>query len=101
MEKSPGNHPRGNEVVLEMKVIYQLPNPQIPHWPATEAGFTLKDLYGDGGLENGIYVEGQVLAFSWQLINADPRNPLVEDGGEIYMLTLRIPNLLAHLQPNP
>lgn len=77
------------------------PNLQVPQWPATEASFTLKDLYGDGGIENGIYVDGQVLAFVWQIINSYPRSPLVEDSGEVYMLTLRIPNLSVHQPPDP
>ncbi len=79
----------------------EAPNLQVPHWPVTEAGFTLKDLYGDGEFENGIYVDGQVLAFAWQIINRDPRSPLVEDSGEVYLLTLRIPNLSVHQPPDP
>lgn len=77
------------------------PKSQVPPWPATEAGFTLKDLYSDGGLENGTLVEGQALTLAWEIINRDPRNPLVEDSGEVYLLTLRIPNLSAQQPPDP
>ena len=74
---------------------------QVIRWPAVEAGFTLADLADVGGAYPGKYVEWQVLAFAWQVINASPHSPLVEDGGEIYLITLQIPGLSMYNLPDP
>ena len=70
-------------------------------WPADEAGFTLAELDDMDGAFRGKYVDGQVLAFAWQLINANPHSPLVENDGEIYLITLQIPGLSMYNLPDP
>ncbi len=61
---------------------------QLPFWPGEEAGFHLEELV----YERGQYIEGPLLEFVWRLINSCPRQPVVVDADEAYILTLIIPN---------
>ncbi|MBN1537371.1 MAG: hypothetical protein JW908_11610 [Anaerolineales bacterium] len=70
---------------------------QFPRWPVAEMGFSLQQL----SESNGRYVDEETLRFTWNLVNADPAMPLVEDQGEIYLITLRVPNLSGHQPPDP
>ena len=70
---------------------------QLPSWPARELGLALKDLSDRGGS----YVEGPALEFAWRVVNAEPALPLVEDQGEVYLITLLLPNLSNVRPPAP
>jgi len=107
---SSGGGAGGHEYVPELAFLSAYPQYfdwdedegiQINRWPAAEAGFTLAELDEMGGAYPGKYITGQILAFAWQLINADPGSPLVEDGGEIYLITLQIPGLSMYPLPDP
>ena len=74
---------------------------EVIRWPSDIAGFTLAELDEMGGAFRGKYVDGQTLAFAWQVINASPHSPLVEEGGEIYLITLQIPELSMYNLPDP
>ncbi len=74
---------------------------QVIHWPAEQAGFTLSELDEIGGAFPGKYINGQILSFAWQVINANPQSPLVEDNGKIYLITLQIPQLSMYDLPDP
>ena len=97
---SSGGGAGGHEYVPELAFLSAYPQYfdwdedegiQINRWPAAEMG----------GAYPGKYITGQILAFAWQLINADPGSPLVEDGGEIYLITLQIPGLSMYPLPDP
>lgn len=66
---------------------------QIDSWPAESFGFSLAELESETGIAKGRYVDGKALAFVWQVINANPQQPLVEEEGVWYLLTLQITGL--------
>ncbi len=74
---------------------------QVVSWPAGKAGFTLAELDELDGPFSGQYVDGEALSFAWQVINANPQSPLVEEDGEIYLITLQIPPLSMYPLPEP
>ena len=74
---------------------------QIDSWPAESFGFSLADLESETGIAKGRYVDEEALAFAWQVINANPQRPLVEEEGVWYLLTLQITGLSNYNAPNP
>lgn len=66
---------------------------QIYSWPAEVFGFSLAELKAETGMVRGKCVDGEVLAFAWQVINANPQRPLVEEKVVLFLLTLQIPGL--------
>lgn len=74
---------------------------QIDSWPAESFGFSLAEFESETGIAKGRYVDGKVLAFVWQVINANPRQPLVEEEGVWYLLTLQINGLSYYSAPIP
>ncbi len=74
---------------------------QVIRWPAEQAGFTLAELEETGGVFPGRYIDGQILSFAWQVINANPQSPLVEDNRKIYLITLQFPELSMYDLPDP
>ena len=66
-----------------------------PAWPDATAGITL-DQVGDG-----CYIEGEALAFAWQLVNENPTAPVyVRSNGQVYSIMVQIPGV-SFFEPPP
>jgi len=61
-------------------------------WPEERAGFTLAEATG------GRYVEGEALAFAWQVVNQN-LNAVVESGGRRYRLLVQVPGVSLEAPP--
>lgn len=96
---SSGAGARGHEYVPELAYLNAYPV-SVSHeghfhsWPAEEFSFGLRQVSDSVGR----YVEGPALEFAWREVNAQPANPLVEDQGEVYLITLLVPGL-SNVQP--
>jgi hypothetical protein len=64
-------------------------------WPDATAGFGLDEV-GDGR-----YIEGEALAFAWQLVNQYTRAPVyVKSKGDLYTIMVQIPGV-SYFEPPP
>ena len=59
-------------------------------WPKESFGYDLEEIQE---YKNGVWAEGDDLAFAWQIVNENPDCPLVESDGTTYMIFLIIPKL--------
>jgi len=70
------------------------PTEQTPQWP--DASYDLDQA------ANGIYIEGDSLAFAWGLVNENPSVPLyVRFNGRVYGFTLSVPDVSVCAEPHP
>jgi len=65
-------------------------------WPNESFGYDLEEIQE---YKNGVWVEGDELAFAWQIVNENPYCPLVESDGAVYMIFLIIPKLSYFKSP--
>ncbi len=68
----------------------------VPSWPGSRFGFGLEEVS-----DQPRFIEGDALAFAWQLINDNPASPLVRDEGQIYLITLQVPDYSSVNPPPP
>ncbi len=64
-------------------------------WPADSLGLALADNAG------GQWLEGAALAFAWRVVTGDTWQPLVREGDQYFLLTLRIPGVTQLDPPTP
>jgi hypothetical protein len=56
-----------------------------PAWPDVTAGITLNQV-GDG-----CHIEGETLAFAWQVVNENPTSPVyVRSNGQVYSIMVQV-----------
>lgn len=96
---SSGAGARGHEYVPERAYLNAYPvsashEGHLLSWPAEEFSFGLRQVSDSVGR----YVEGPPLEFAWRQVNAQPANPLAEDQGEVYLITLLVPGL-SNVEP--
>jgi hypothetical protein len=66
-----------------------------PAWPDVTAGITLNQ-EGDG-----CYIEGEALAFAWQVVNENPTSPVyVRSNGQVYSFIVQVPSV-SFFEPPP
>lgn len=58
----------------------------LPTWDASARGLDLTDA-------TGIWIEGDVLAHAWEIVNLKYWSPLVVQGGDLYELYVQLPEL--------
>ena len=87
-----------NDYVPTQGYLTAAPGPveaSAAQWPDATAGITL-DQIGDG-----LYVEGEALAFAWQAVNKNPRAPVyAESNGRVYTIMIQIPGV-SFFEPPP
>lgn len=65
-------------------------------WPAAASGFTLDQI------GNGRYIENEVLAFAWQVVNQHPRGPVnVNSNNHDCVIMVQIPGVSFFEPPPP
>lgn len=69
--------------------------PAVPTWDAHAMGFSLAQA------ENGQWVEGPALQNVWEIVNAAPYGGTVQEGQNVYQLTLQIPGVSMVEPPVP
>jgi len=86
----------GHDYVPARGYLSAVPGPieaHAPPWPDGTAGITLDEV-GDGR-----YVDGESLAFAWQLMNENPKAPVyVRSGGRVYTIMVQIPGV-SYFEP--
>jgi hypothetical protein len=88
----------GHDYVPARGYLSAAPGPieaDAPLWPGGTVGITL-DQVGEGR-----YVDGESLAFAWQLMNENPKGPVyVRSGGRVYSIMVQIPGV-SYFEPPP
>jgi len=88
----------GHDYVPARGYLSAMPGPieaDAPPWPDGTAGITLDEV-GEGR-----YIDGESLAFAWQLMNENPRGPVyVRSRGQVYSIMVQIPGV-SYFEPPP
>ena len=64
-------------------------DPQAVAWPGQQLGLKLADV------GQGQWISGDALRLAWTVVNANPLNPLLQDGDVYYQAQLLVPDVTA------
>jgi hypothetical protein len=70
-------------------------NPPVTTWPAATAGVSLEQIAASGGQ----WIEGNPLALARHAVNANPLNPVLQDGDRYYQAQVLIAGVTAMEPP--
>ena len=68
--------------------------PQAVAWPSQQFGLKLTDV-GEGK-----WIEGDALRLAWSAVNANPLNPILQDGDTYYQAQVLVSGVTGNEPPN-